>query len=574
MTRNEKCAMLKEDMTLRNLFEISTLESEKTNAVWLSGETVLSANYGQLKDQVYACAERIDALPLGAKGDFVGLAVDTCREWPQLLWGILAAGRKPVLIDPSLTDTAMLHLVAQAGATALIARRKRELPKPITQATPEMLLTQDKPSDGFAPAWADHVALCTSGTTVTSRVYLFDGRAICSQTIGIVTAQKTHYITREANGLMPTLCFLPLNHIFGFIANVIWLFFIGYPQVFLQNRTPETILKTCRLTRVRIILAVPLLLNNLSATLKKRIAKESWTKRALFSMLSSLSMGIQRLSPDKGMALSRKLFRSVNANLFGDSLEVMALGGSSAPREHLRRINALGYSTVLGFGMTEVGITSVELSSSVKSRLTGSVGRPLSMAEYKVKPNGKDPNTGELFIRTEAIHIGRMEGGALVAADTDADGWYATGDIVRLGSNGRMYVKGRTKDVIIGESGENVYPDELENHFADLAGVEQLCALATRRGSSPYDIVTLVLNVGDKFRDEAYIASLAEIIAQRNAQLSTIRRVQRALVTSEKLPVVNAIKVKRNALQELIHTEGIPLRMLGVKGAGVAKASE
>ncbi|MCL1795344.1 MAG: acyl--CoA ligase, partial [Clostridia bacterium] len=574
MTRNQKYASLKEDMTFRNLFELAVSTPEETNAVWLSGDEIHSTDCGYLKDRSLACAEKIRTLSFGETGHFVGLAMDTCREWAQIFWGIMASGRKALLIDPSLADSAVLHLLTQAGATALIARKERELPSSIAQAPPELLLYGDKPSDGFTPEWADHIALCTSGTTATSRVYLFNGKSICSLLLGLLDAQKKYYITRESNGPMPTLCFLPSNHIFGFIGNIIWMFILGYPQVYLQDRTAETILRTCRLARVRIVLAVPLLVNNLSATLKKRIAKEPRSRRALLAVLSAVSLCIQRAAPNRGAAVSRKIFHSVNENLFGDSLEMMILGGSSVPKEHLRRINALGYSTLLGFGMTEVGVTSVEVSTSVKSRLTGSVGWPLSNSEYKVKPNGRDKNIGELFIRTGAIHIGRMENGIQVAPDTDADGWYATGDIVRIGRHGRMYVKGRTKDVIIGESGENVYPDELENHFADLEGVEQLCALATRQPTSPNDIATLVLYVGDKFRNEEYLASLAEIIAQRNTQLNPIRRIQRVLVTSEKLPVVNAIKVKRNALQELIHTEGIPLRTLNAKGAATARVSE
>ena len=115
--------------------------------------------------------------------------------------------------------------------------------------------------------------------------------------------------------------------------------------------------------------------------------------------------------------------------------------------------------------MTETAVTSAEIKINLRSRLTGSVGWPFSISAYRVNPDGKNPNRGELLIRSEAMHIGCLEEGKLLPPRTDAEGWYATGDVVRIGRHGRMWVEGRIKDVIIGESGENIYPAELEDAF-------------------------------------------------------------------------------------------------------------
>ncbi len=574
MTRSEKCALLEKNPTLQNFFELACEGRDLQAAVWLEDGEERAYTYGDLYARAHALAGRARSAGFGEEGGWVGIAVDTCPDWPVIFWGLLAAGRQPVLLDPSLDDGPMEHLLVQSGATALVCRRERRFSIPVRQEKPEALLSGDAPGEGFTPRWADRLALCTSGTTATSRVYVYDGKAISMQTLGILEEAKKHPVVREKRGHLRTLCFLPLNHIFGLMTNMIWIAFMGYPQVYLKDRAPQTILETCRKARVKVILAVPLLVNNLSVTLKKRLLKEPKARRAAFSTLSGLSLLVQRVHPRAGLSLGRKLFHRVNENLFGDSLELMVVGGSHTPREHLKTVNALGYAVSIGFGMTEVGVTSVETSFNLKNRLTGSVGWPLKISEYKVRPDGENPNRGELLIFTSAMHIARLVDGKLKPADLSDEGWYETGDVVRIGKRGRMYVEGRTKDVIIGESGENVYPDELEDVFSDLEGVEQLCVVGTKQDDSPYDTTTLVLNVGARYGDEAFLLNLSRQVAQRNRMLTPIKRVGLVLATPEPMPMVNAIKVKRLALRAAIQERKIATRQLTAQGVSAEAAQQ
>ena len=575
MTRSEKSSLLQKDMSLRGYFEIVCQEQDLKAAIWLEQEEERHYTYGDLYLRAFACAEYIMETGFGTAGGWAGLAVDTCPDWPVLFFGMLIAGRQPVLIDPSLEDGAILHLLRQSGATALISRRQRNLPETIAQAMPEAFLHLNTPSKGLHAQWADRVALCTSGTTATSRVFVYNGQAICAQVLGIMESHRKHPIVKESNGLLTALCFLPLNHVLGLIANMLWLPFLGYSQVYLKDRSPQTILETCRKTQVNLILAVPLLINNISVTIKKRLAKESVGKRIGFAAMTNLSLGLQRIWPTMGLGVGQKLFNKINANLFGNSLKLIVAGGSHTPREHLKTINALGYAVALGFGMTEVGLTSVELNLSLKNRLTGSVGCPFPITEYIVHPNGTDASRGELFIRTEAMHVNQLIDGELAPPALNDEGWYETGDVVRLDKRGRMYVEGRTKDIIIGESGENVYPDELEDTFAGLNGVEQLCVLATKgEDKSPYDVTTLILNVGARYADEAFLLELAQTAQQLNRSLPLLKRVKLVLATPEALPVVNTIKVKRVALKELIEQRKIATRTLTAHGVLQEKQME
>ncbi|MDD2561803.1 MAG: aminotransferase class I/II-fold pyridoxal phosphate-dependent enzyme [Eubacteriales bacterium] len=280
------------------------------------------------------------------------------------------------------------------------------------------------------------------------------------------------------------------------------------------------------------------------------------------------------------MDFARKvLFKSVVSQLLGPDVNCVILGGSHTPREHMRNIAALGYYTISGFGMTETAITSVETRMNLHTRTSGSVGRPFSSVEYKVESDGKHANTGEMLIRGRSVHTARLKGGELTAPDTDPYGWFRTGDIVRLEKGMRMYVEGRSKDVIINESGENIYPDELEDFFGNLEGVEQYSVLGVRstgasrvsrlkrrRHISPeYEDITLVLNVGDRYRDDAFLTGLMRQIAQINGRLPVMKKITRVLATPERFQTASGIKVKRLALKDAIENRRIPYRDLDLK---------
>jgi hypothetical protein len=90
-------------------------------------------------------------------------------------------------------------------------------------------------------------------------------------------------------------------------------------------------------------------------------------------------------------------------------MEQIIIGGSHVPEENLRMINAIGYSTFCGFGMTEMAVTSAECRTDLENRLSGSVGWPMEISEYRIIPDGGDPMQGELWIRSEAMHMEGFE---------------------------------------------------------------------------------------------------------------------------------------------------------------------
>ena len=563
-TREEKCGLMEQNSTLRGFFDILCADADAPAAYWLEGEEERSFTFGDLRAAALECAGHVSAANCGSAGEWVGLAVDTCRQWPVLFWGLVAAGRKPLLLDPSLDDVKLAHLLGEAGAKALVSGCKRELDGTAVYLPDELL---SGPSAVCTGEWSDMLAVCTSGTTAASRIFVYNGRALCLQAAAIIRQQEGEDITAEARGPMRTLCFLPLNHIFGFMTNLVWTWMLGYPQVFLRDRAPETIFQTCRQLHVQYATAVPLLLNNICSTLQKRMAKEPPERQEMFRKGMEMSLEAQRADTMAGLQLGRTIFADVDNQLFGTDMEQIIIGGSHMTEENLRMINALGYSTLCGFGMTEMAVTSAECRTDLENRLSGSVGWPMEITRYRVIPDGDDPMHGELWIQSSAMHIGRLVGGQLLPPELNAEGWFETGDVVRMAENKRTWVVGRVKDIIVGPSGENVYPDEIEDAFSDLPGVEQYAVLGVSGGDG-YDKTALVLSVGGKIGDPAFLNELYALVQERNRRLPAIRKVQLVIASSDPLPVASGIKVRRLQLKSQIENNEIATIVLDGKLAG------
>ena len=554
-------ALLSEDKTFENLFELTCAHGEAVAALWLEDGREMRWTFDDARKKAYAYGAWLHQnLP---RGGFVAISMDTCKEWFPTFWGLMLSGHDVLLLDAAMSDELALHLMGEAGCKAMVTPRKREFPGDIAQVLTADLFACPK-AERPQVACGNAVALCTSGTTGTSRIFVYNGEAMAEQVLSSLLLYNANKRI-VANENRRALAFLPFHHVLGFVVNLMWCGFLGYANIYLKDRAPKTIMTTAQRLKPHLIVAVPLLANNLCTTIKKKLAKKPLMTRAAFSAMTGLSLNTQRFAPSAGLHFAQKmLFKGLLNQALGTEVQCVILGGSHTPVEHLRMLNALGYYTVCGFGMTETAVTSVETSMSLKKRLTGSVGKPLTNVEYVV--DGADGTEGEMRIRGASIHSGCMAGGKLLPPDTEG-GWYPTGDIVRL-RKGRVFIQGRCKDVIINESGENVYPDELEDVFSALPGVDHLAVLGVPKAEDGmYEDITLVLSMDVAGLDDATLAKLAAEIRNRNGSLPSMKRLSRCYLTDDKLPLVNGIKVKRLELKKRIVEGGMPLKELDLSSA-------
>lgn len=562
---------MEKELSYRNIFDIFLSHGERTALEYKLRGEIKKISFGELELPVKHIADNLIKKLDGTKEGFVALKLDNCPEWPCIFWGIMMAGFKPFLIDYRHAQQITQFFIRQAGAVAIISAEQEDTGCGTVSIQADELIKCDreeiyvlaktqKPEGNYkdrisAYSWADEIALCTSGTTSTAKVYTYNGEAMGHQILGAkqIIEENERFLSDRP---VKNLAFLPFHHIFGFLASYLWYSFFGGTLVFPAGKAPSQLLTTCREHGVTHILAVPLLINNIVAGINRKLAKESKFKQTAFKCMCSISLWAQKINPEKGIDLAKKMFKkSVLDSLVGTSLELIISGGGHVLPETLRIINAIGYYTVCGFGMTEVGVSSVDIDSRIERRLSGCVGLPLNCVEYKiVSDNPEKPNVGELKMRGSSLHTGMMVNGEQIPPQLDDEGWFSTGDIGRL-ENGALYIEGRLKEIIINESGENVYPDEIEDYFTGLEGINQfsIVGIAKEKGGK-YEDITLVLESSNELADIEYISKLTDAINERNSNLPVFKKINSALITNDPLPLSNGIKVKRAEIKKQIES--------------------
>jgi len=553
------CQKLSQEKSFKNLFELICAHGEVPAAEWLENGEIHTLTFNeqrQLADNYAASFAKL----IGTSGR-VCICMDCCKDWFPVFWGLVRSGHDILTVDAAADDAKLASLMSQADCNILVTAHSRGVE--CRQILASDLALSPIVTD-YSPVWGHNIALCTSGTTADSRIFLYDEETICYLALFSAKVYDENHLLID-NECFKTLAFLPFHHILGFAAIFIWSHFLGDTTVYIKDRTPQTIVETCKRCHVNQIVSVPLLANNICRGLKAEIAKKGKAAVAMVDTMEFISLAVQSVFPRLGLALARKMFSGIQKNLLGNEIKSLVLGGSSTDRRSLRHLNAMGYFTICGFGMTETAINSFETKYRLLNRLKGSIGAPMAYTEYRIKSSGRFSHSGELQIRGKGLHDGRIIDGKILPPEVDAEGWFTTGDVIRIKKfTGEYYILGRIKDVIINESGENVYPDELEESFSGFAGVEQSVILGTKKRGSRYEDITLALNVGERLSDERFLRDLEVKIVRINRTLPVYKRLTRVVVSSEKFPVTSTLKVKRLELRDKIRSEAIPMKNLDI----------
>ncbi|MCL2805279.1 MAG: aminotransferase class I/II-fold pyridoxal phosphate-dependent enzyme [Treponema sp.] len=554
-----------------SMYEVMTgdfLDSPASQWLDDSGE-IVTITYRILNENVKSMAAYLSQrLGKDQVGSFVGLSMDNSHLWQVCFWALLMAGYKPVLIDINHKEEMIDYIIESSGAKTILGRENLALKNNVIQIPVNELKSVNQPAV-FAPQWADQLALCTSGTTATSKVIVFNGNAISWQLEGFYHAFLKDKRIVSAPTLVKALAFLPMHHILGFITLCIAYPCLNTTIVFMKDRTPASIQGACQKIGVTHMVSVPLLINNLKNGVMRKIRNEEPKKEKLVKLLLKIGLFVQKIAPKAGdVFVRRKITKPIVKKLFGDTFHWICVGGTHVPTDSLKFINGLGHVATIGYGMTECGIIAFEPGTKFINRINGTTGPLMQGFRGKiVDPDGKEAQTGELLLKGESMHIGLMKNGKLTSADVDKDGWLHTGDIAHF-EKGSLVIEGRCKEVILNESGENIYPDELEDMFDNMAFVGRYCILGINNKGN--DDIALVVELQEGVTSDKYTDIAGSVVAV-NAQLPVMKQIKQLYVANEPMPLANGFKVRRQKLKELIETKRFPVTELdlNVKAKGV-----
>ena len=473
--------------------------------------------------------------------------------WGEMFWAILMSGFVPVLIDAKLPRDNVENLAKQAKANVLISDDNHEYS--ISKLRADNILQCS--NDGkINTKWANEVIFSSSGTTGDAKLMVFNGenfihQICCSLDMG---KESLDIMYPHKCGKVKILAMIPFHHIFGFVAVFLWYTFYGKTLVFPKSNTPSDILSICQKVGITHVYSVPLFWDSLALSLKRKFAMQSEDKQKLLDKMIAYNLkeiGVK----DAGIAGNPIAVDKVKRMLLGNKVKYCISGGGYLSSDTLRTINGLGYPLYNGYGMTEIGVTSVELSNDVKQRLLGQIGHPLHGVEYKIN------SENELLVKSPTIHIREIIAGEEKETVLD-DGYFHTGDIVTKEEKGYL-IKGRMKDVIINANGENIFPDELEIYFKGLEYVNNLSVLGVvSKDKALHEDIVLVLEIDDKATEEA-IKELEKKI--REIKLPHDVKIDQIYLAKNRLPVANNMKVKRFVIKKEIENGSSKFVLINAK---------
>ena len=397
--------------------------------------------------------------------------------------------------------------------------------------------------------WANEIALTTSATSLNVKVCVYDGMAISSQiknTKDVV--RKNALLKKRYNGDIKMLAFLPFYHIFGLVASYFWYGFFNRTMVFLKDLSTNTILNTIKKHEVTHMFAVPLVWHTIYKEVIKQVnTKDEKTKRRFYKGIK-LSNFLQSISPRLGKVIASKMFKEIKEKTFGPSIKCLITGGSYISPKAMEMLNSIGYPLFNGYGMSEIGITSVELRTGFKKRLRCSIGKPFKSIKYDINKEGC------LLVKGRSIsHTIISKSGTV---NYKADEWFNTSDLVIKDKQGYYFLNGRVDDVVIAANGEKINPDMLEKQiFIPKAKRISILGLDTENGEK----LSLIVELSKTTNKMALKQTVNEI----NAGLEELNKmnfsIERVYYTYDPLASESAIKVSRKILLKYINEGKVKL---------------
>ena len=562
---NEAKLLEQTEMRIQDIFELTVTRNAKNKvATYVDSKGRLkSYTYKEFKNNALIMGFAINRiLKNNEKGSKVILKVANNPHWGEVFYAISMAGFVPVLLDARLSKDNTINMAKQSKAIAIISDDLYEYD--IKKLSLDDLRREKKPNPAFKPDWANEVIFCSSGTTGDAKLMVFNGANLSHQ---IMASLKMPEETKtlmypKKYGDLNILAMIPFHHIFGFVAVFLWFTFYGKNLLYPASNATNDLLSICQKGDVTHVFSVPLLWDSLAQSVQRQVDMMGEEYQEMLAHIIAINVG----ECEDTLSLKEKIMiKTLQKKLLGRKVKYCISGGGYLSDKTSRFINGLYYPLYNGYGMTEIGVSSVELSPDVKVRLLGAIGKPLNGVTYKVLSNdSNNPNRGELLIKSGIVHIREIIGGVEQEATIDEEGYFHSGDIAEILEDGRVMIKGRIKDIIINSDGENIFPDELEVYFKKVPHVSNLCILGVSKKQSKDEDIVLVLELDNSISDEEFEA-LGQTIKEIEANLPKKVKLDNVFVAKGKLPIANNMKVKRFVIKEALESESTEYLSLGAK---------
>lgn len=372
----------------------------------------------------------------------------------------------------------------------------------------------------------------TSGTTGFSKGVMLPYRALWGNLDYLIDSVKPH-IGKNCN----ILSTLPMAHMYGLMTEFLFNIVLGN-HIFFLTRLPSPTLISEALSEIKpdILYAVPLVVDKI---VRKEVFPHIQTNRA--RLLMNMPVINKRIKEKVREFVLRK---------FGERPYEVVVGGAPLNKEIENFFISVGFPIAMGYGTTETAplITFAHQDNYV----AGSCGVAVKHMEVKVLSNDPENVAGELVCRGINVMKGYYKNQEATDAVIDKDGWFHTGDLATMSADGHIFVKGRSKNMLLGPNGQNIYPEEIEDKLNSMAMVNESIVIQSndKLVALVHPDMEEVNNLG--FTDEDLENIMEQNRKELNMQIPSFAKVSRIKLHNQEFEKTAKKSIKRYLYQNAI----------------------
>jgi long-chain acyl-CoA synthetase len=537
-------------LTFPSMFQETLRKYGKRNAYAFVGEEPISYEAAFQEIQaVMAFLENNGIEP----GDKVAILSLNMPNWPVAFFAVTFMGAVgvPILPDFSAEEISNVLQHSESKAIFISSSLLQRIDKSNSRTLKCIISIEDysllksspdspkfvrgaKPAKEYTVNEEDLASIIyTSGTTGRSKGVMLTHRNIS------FNAQKCRYI-QEVNENDRFLSVLPLSHTYENTIGLLLPMISGSCVYYLRKPpTPSILLPALEEVKPTLMLTVPLIIEKIYFNRILPAFNEKWILRNLYR--------IPLLRKKLNQAAGKKLMKT-----FGGELKFYGVGGAKLNRSVEKFLREAKFPYAVGYGLTETS----PLLAGANAEKTVFEGTGPAVQGIELKIHNPDPVTGEgeIWAKGPSIMKGYYKDDDLTAEVLTPDGWFKTGDLGVFDKNNNLYIKGRLKNMILGASGENIYPEEIESVINNFRGVVESLVIQ-KKGKLVALVHVNMEELEKKYQtlkedmskqvELKYDEFMNEIKAYVNSRVNKFSQIQKVIMQPHPFQKTATLKIKR-----------------------------
>ena len=450
--------------TIAKLYDYATtVYSKKQYTQWYDTKEG-GYTYASFKNRCDGLSKVLTQYGIGA-GDKVAILSQSMPNWSVAFYATTVFGRISIPILPDSSENEVTNIINHSESKVLFVS-ERLLPKVSKDVMDKMILVINMDTLETIKADDEHFTcdgkpsvptpdeiatiIYTSGTTGSAKGVVLSHRNLASNVI-------TCYHSCKRNDKDRWLSILPMAHTLEMTLGMLYPMYCGASVYYLQKPpVPSILMKALKIVKPTTMLTVPMIIEKVYKGSVLPTIKKSRTLTWMNEHMNGLMCKII------GMKLKAT---------FGGKVTFYGIGGAKLDPEVEAFLLKANFPYAIGYGLTE---TSPLLGYAMNGwRAVGSLGYPVYNVQLKLHNVNPETGEGEIIAKGPNVMLGYYKDPQRTKSVFTEDGWFRTSDIAVQDKKGRFYIKGRNSNMILGASGENIYPEEIENVINNVEGVNE-----------------------------------------------------------------------------------------------------